>query len=360
MIKLLGIILVLLNNPEPDSNVNQRKIAELYIAQYTPVAVREKERTGIPVAIKLAQAMLESDWGRSDMAVAANNHFGLKCGQAWSGEVFYKYDDEKEKDGSPKKSCFRSFSSVEESFKAHSDFLADSSKKSRYGFLFELPATDYISWAKGLKNAGYATDPSYPEKLIRIIENYELFKLDALSDNPQLASSQPELNGAPVMKKVKDVYVPEKKNSSKKLPEMYQKQENNDVTYVRAGGGETIGHIAAILGMDPQDIVSFNDHKYYADSEIAEGTRIYIEMKKRFNEISDYHLVEEEESLFDIAQQYGVRLSVLASRNNLTEVSILSHGTKLFINKTNQIPESKKSLPVRKETFIDISVASKQ
>jgi hypothetical protein len=345
---------------EPENNTDQRKLAEAYIAQYTPVAVMEKARTGIPVSIKLAQAMLESDWGRSDMAVSANNHFGIKCGQDWNGETFYKFDDEKEADGTPKKSCFRSFSSVEESFRAHSDFLANPSKKSRYGFLFALPANDYISWAKGLKDAGYATDPSYPEKLIRIIENYELHKLDGLATSSGIASSGTETVVQPVMKKVRDVYVPEKKNAPKRLPEMYEKQENNDVTYIRAGGGESIGHIASVLGLDAQDIVTFNDHKYYTDTELAEGTRIYVEMKKRFNEISDFHVVEEEESLFDIAQMYAVRLSILASRNNLTEVSILSPGTRLFINKTNQIPENRRSMPVRKESFIDISVASKQ
>ncbi len=358
MLKLLGIILVLMNNPIPENSANQRKLAEDYIAQYTSVAVMEKVRTGIPVSIKLAQAMLESDWGRSDMALSANNHFGIKCGQDWKGDVFYKYDDEIEVDGTPKKSCFRVFKTVEESFRAHSDFLSNPTKKSRYGFLFNLPSTDYVAWANGLKEAGYATDPSYPAKLIRIIENYALHKLDTLNEVPTIASLRTETAPEPAMKKVKDVYVPQKKNTSKKLPEMYQKLENNDVTYVRAGGGETITYIARILGVDAQDIVTFNDHKYYADTELNEGTRIYVEMKKRFNEISDYHMVEEEESLFDIAQQYAVRLSILASRNNLTEVSIISPGTKLFINKTNQIPEQKRSMPARKERFIDISVAS--
>ena len=124
-----------------------------YIAEFKDVAIREMNKYGIPASITLAQALLESGIGNSDLARYANNHFGIKCNAEWTGKAYFKDDDQKD-------DCFRVYEDAEESFKDHSKFL----KRKRYATLFDLPITDYKGWAKGLQKAGYATDKNYPSK----------------------------------------------------------------------------------------------------------------------------------------------------------------------------------------------------
>lgn len=138
-----------------------------YIAMYKGIATRLSKKYGIPASIILAQGILESGNGNSELARFANNHFGIKCTKDWTGKTYYHDDDEPN-------SCFRKYPNVEESYKDHSDFL----KKKRYEALFSLDKDDYKGWAKGLKKAGYATNPKYPELLIGIIEKYNLYKFD--------------------------------------------------------------------------------------------------------------------------------------------------------------------------------------
>ena len=145
-----------------------------YIAQYKSIAISEMERTGIPASIKLAQGLVESGAGSSTLAREANNHFGIKCNGGWTGETYHKEDDDYE-NGRLIKSCFRKFSSSGESYIAHSEFLTG---QKRYATLFDLARQDYYSWAKGLKKAGYATDPAYAQKLINKIEEYQLYQYD--------------------------------------------------------------------------------------------------------------------------------------------------------------------------------------
>ncbi len=149
-----------------------------YIDEYSATAIEEMERSNIPASIKLAQGMLESNWGRSKLAVTANNHFGVKCGSQWEGGTYDLFDDEYDKNGNHKKSCFRSYRSAKTSYRAHTDFLMDPKKEYRYGLLFDIPRTDYKSWAYGLLRSGYATDKKYAEKLIQIIEDYQLHIFD--------------------------------------------------------------------------------------------------------------------------------------------------------------------------------------
>ena len=149
-----------------------------YINQYQDLAIREMHRTGIPASIKLAQAILESDAGRSDLARGANNHFGIKCGEGWSGPTYDKKDDEGGFLGiGRKKSCFRQYSTPYDSFHDHSEFLRN---RERYAFLFDIKPGKYKKWAKGLKKAGYATSNRYPKRLIDLIERYNLDRLDSI------------------------------------------------------------------------------------------------------------------------------------------------------------------------------------
>lgn len=146
-----------------------KSTTELYIEKYSEVAKQEMERHGIPASITLAQGILESGSGYGELTVRSNNHFGIKCHRGWEGERVYHDDDEDQE-------CFRKYANPAYSFSDHSLFLTG---RSRYASLFKLPKDDYKAWAKGLKNAGYATDRKYPQKLISLIERYELYKYDA-------------------------------------------------------------------------------------------------------------------------------------------------------------------------------------
>ncbi len=142
--------------------------AEAYIAQFKDIAIREMNEYGIPASIKLAQALLESGNGNSTLARQGNNHFGIKCASGWTGNRIFKDDDEVD-------DCFRVYRHPEESYRDHSEFLL----RKRYANLFELDKNDYVSWAKGLKSAGYATNPKYADLLVSLIERYRLFQYDS-------------------------------------------------------------------------------------------------------------------------------------------------------------------------------------
>ena len=168
-----------------DHLISEEPVAS-YIDKYKEIAISEMQRTGIPASIKLAQGILESNSGRSTLAIKANNHFGIKCGNYWQGGTFHREDDDY-RNGQLIKSCFRKYDDASQSFVAHSDFLLHSGSRYRYGFLFDFDPLDYQSWAKGLKKSGYATDLAYAEKLISIIEKYELFQYDNEGLNPEYA-----------------------------------------------------------------------------------------------------------------------------------------------------------------------------
>ncbi|MEM6685380.1 MAG: glucosaminidase domain-containing protein [Bacteroidota bacterium] len=156
-----------------------KSVTEMYIEMYRDVAKREMELHGIPASITLSQGILESGSGKGELTVRSNNHFGIKCHKGWKGERVYHDDDEDQE-------CFRKYGDPAYSFTDHSLFLTG---RSRYAGLFKLAKDDYRGWAKGLKRAGYATDPKYPKKLIALIERYELYKYDAevLGKNPTTA-----------------------------------------------------------------------------------------------------------------------------------------------------------------------------
>lgn len=153
-----------------------------YIDTYKEIAIQEMHRSGIPASITLAQGILESTWGQGELALYSNNHFGIKCKKEWTGESYLKTDDDYE-DGVLVKSCFRSYDSALESYKDHTDFLM---YRSYYQKLFELSADDYVNWAYGLKDCGYATDVRYPEKLIKIIQDYGLHAFDEVQEVPSV------------------------------------------------------------------------------------------------------------------------------------------------------------------------------
>lgn len=158
--------------------ISSQSSAEDYIQVYSDIAVTEMQRTGIPASIKLAQGLLESSIGNSPLCTEANNHFGIKCGNEWTGKEMYREDDDYGVNNVLTKSCFRVFESGHESYLAHSEFIMNPLKEYRYGFLFNIPFDDYQSWARGLQSAGYATDPDYANKLIDLINRFQLYQYD--------------------------------------------------------------------------------------------------------------------------------------------------------------------------------------
>ena len=147
---------------------------DLYINTYKDIAIREMQRSGIPASITLSQGIIESSWGGGELASNSNNHFGIKCKDYWTGPSYYIEDDDYE-NGRLIKSCFRAYANPEESYIDHTNFLMNNE---RYHALFTYAQTDYVNWAKGLKACGYATDAEYAEKLIRMIEKYNLHRFD--------------------------------------------------------------------------------------------------------------------------------------------------------------------------------------
>lgn len=200
-----------------------QKVVEQYLEKYQGIAIREMERTGIPASIKLAQGLLESDCGRSDLAREGKNHFGIKCGKAWSGKTFYKEDDDRDASGRLKPSCFRVFPDASSSYVAHSEFLLNNE---RYAFLFDYDPSDYKSWAKGLRKAGYATDRKYPAKLIGVIRKYDLERFDDMqsADLAQSDVSEQDAAAAFMRESIEDIEETNKANRAKRKAKQKKKR----------------------------------------------------------------------------------------------------------------------------------------
>ncbi len=167
-------------NKSTSKTMSTSDVVNGYILNYKDIAMSNMKNFGIPASIILAQGILESGAGQSKLATTSNNHFGIKCHTDWKGETTYHDDDTSQE-------CFRKYKKPEESFQDHADIV---SKRQRYALLFDLPKGDYKAWAKGLKNAGYATDPNYPQKLINYIESYHLDDYDAIVLKGKVSNSE--------------------------------------------------------------------------------------------------------------------------------------------------------------------------
>ena len=277
-----------------------------YVDKYKDIAIQEMERSGIPASIKLAQGILESNAGRSDLARRANNHFGIKCHKDWNGRTMYKKDDDYDENGKLQKSCFRVYKNAEKSYIAHSEFLLDPAKRWRYGFLFSLEPTDYRRWATGLKKAGYATSASYHTKLIDLIERYELFKYDQMVTNDILIADRPT---APVQGAI---------------------LTNNDAKYVLAIANETISAVAERNDMSVSRLLDYNQHVRSVNEQLTEGTMIYLQpLRNSYRGRETWHQVSAGEKMLNISIKYGVKLSKLYKRNKMREGTEPAVGEKI-------------------------------
>lgn len=295
----------------------QRLSAEDYIAEWKQVAVKKMKEHGIPASITLAQGLLESGNGNSELARQGNNHFGIKCTPDWTGGRTYHDDDKKD-------DCFRKYKDASQSYEDHAKFL----QKPRYAPLFELKATDYEGWARGLKKAGYATDPAYPQKLIALIDRYELHNLDKGIDvayKPAKPSSKP---------------APKKpgRHSHAGSDEVITigggravEQFEGRIKYVTVKSGDTFRKLADELEMTHGLLARWNDMD--KNAPLKAGQRIYIQPKRNNAKDAESHTAVAGETLWDVSQQFGVKLAKLVKYNGLADGTKLSAGQRIALRK---------------------------
>ncbi|MBP8849290.1 MAG: glucosaminidase domain-containing protein [Breznakibacter sp.] len=307
-------LLIALLNSSLFAQVTTKELADAYIKNYSAAAVREMQRSKVPASITLAQGMLESDYSRSKLAKESKNHFGIKCGKDWIGDKVYHDDDIKD-------DCFRKYDSVEESYADHSDFL---SKRERYASLFELNKTDYKGWAHGLKKAGYATDPNYATRLIKIIEDNNLSRFD--SETPSVVLKTNTKEGSKGTKKIG------KKSSDKYEIDPFfshNVEYNNGVKYINVKDGDTYARISREFGLKSWELARYNDLPTLETSDDLPDY-LYIAPKKgKAHPKHLTHTVKKGDTLVGISNKYGLKLSKLLSYNSLQRSSVIKEGTKL-------------------------------
>ena len=260
---------------------------EEYIEKYKDDAIKEMLMHGVPASITLAQGMLESGNGNSALAAYANNHFGVKCHNDWTGPTYIYDDDEKDE-------CFRKYPTVLDSYSDHSLFLQS---RPRYAFLFNLHSADYKAWAMGLKEAGYATDPRYSEKLIEIIEQNKLYLFDSVGSLPNIAAAKPKHTKATV-----------KASQSRNIT------FNNKRKCIIIKSGDSFNAIARDFNIELWDLYKYNDINN--EYSLRSGEKVYLEPKRKRAE-EEHHIVKPGETMQMISQEYGIKLKSLYRKNHL-------------------------------------------
>ncbi len=290
------LLILTINAPFEAWGQTTLRIYDNYIKTYSHIAQQNMIDYKIPASITLAQGLLESGAGKSNLSVISNNHFGIKCHNGWRGEKVYAADD-------TPNDCFRKYSRVQDSYEDHAQFIANNF---RYQGLFKLSITDYKGWARGLQNAGYATDRAYANKLIKLIEDYELYKYDNKSYKKGSRPSQ----------------------DFSHINWTHQPYKTHDLIYVVAVRGDSFASIANEFGFKEKDLLKYND----ADQgfPLNDGDIVYFEKKKkRADEPYFFHIVQVGESMHSISQKYGLRLKELYRLNKKSYKYIPEEGDKL-------------------------------
>lgn len=285
-----------------------------YIEMYKDEAIKEMERSGVPASITLAQGILESGDGNSALARYAKNHFGIKCHTGWTGGTFIQDDDEKDE-------CFRKYKTVLESYRDHSEFL----KKKRYAFLFELDRTDYKGWAKGLKKAGYATNPKYPQLLIDLIEKNNLAQYDRSNSKKKKKDKKDKKKTKKDKKKAGTTVVSKRRGSHK-----VNVHENN-IKYITIKPGDSFEKIAEEFNMGEWQLYKYNDLE--KETALFDSGILFLQ-PKRGKAKKEFYVVEEGETMWDISQKNGIKLSKLYRKNRMYEGDVPKAGDTLYLQKT--------------------------
>ena len=306
-----------------------------YIAKYKDIAIAEMQRTRVPASITLAQGIHETGAGTSDLVISSNNHFGIKCKSDWTGATVFHDDDARGE-------CFRKYDDPSDSYKDHSDFLKN---RPNYSSLFKLDELDYKSWAYGLKKAGYATNPKYPEILINLIEKYDL------QDYSMMALGKMKYDAPVVKTKEQDaadekpIYVSNTNKTEEEKIETVETKINypsgefkiNETRVVFVKKGTPYLVIAQQYEVPLARLFEFNDMK---QQEVAENDQLVYLQRKRKSGANEFHMVQAGETLNTIAQTEAIRLDSLLEYNNLANGMQPAVGEKLSLKtKSSFIPK---------------------
>ncbi|MEI9810201.1 MAG: glucosaminidase domain-containing protein [Bacteroidota bacterium] len=307
------------------SRAQNQEVIQEYIIVYKDIAIAEMQRTGVPAAIKLAQGIHETMAGTSDLVTKSNNHFGIKCKAGWGGESVSHDDDLRGE-------CFRKYNSPADSYRDHSNFLKGSQ---RYAFLFKLDPLDYSAWAYGLKKAGYATNPRYPQVIIKLIQDYNLqdYTLIALGKGPAtdevLANTTEDKNETEIAPAVA-VTKPAEEVKTVSKAEHYPSGEFriNDTKVIYATEGTSFLTIAQQYNVPLARIFEFNEKE--EGEELLEDQLIYLQRKRKTGG-NEFHTVKAGETLYDIAQEEGMRMESLLEYNQLQSNMQPAAGQQLYL-----------------------------
>ena len=303
----------------PLSLFAQRITPEEYIQTYKDIAIREMKTHKIPASITLAQGILESGAGNSALAREAKNHFGIKCHKGWEGDTYYMDDDEKNE-------CFRKYDNVEESFRDHSEFLCG---RTRYAALFELDITDYEGWAKGLKAAGYATNPKYAQLLIDRINLYDLAQYDQIALGLLTENEVEPVDPEVVEEYFELAFSPEDKSVfplADMTPDGRFIYENNKVRFVFAKEGETPESMAQAFGIKFKKFCEYNCLKHPEEVVFHSGDVVYLDKLRNRNWKAKPYTVQEGETLRDVALRFAVKPRSIQHMNGVKEGERLFKG----------------------------------
>ncbi len=293
-----------------------------YVEKYKDLAIREMKRMGIPAAITLAQGILESESGNSVLVKKSNNHFGIKCKASWNaGGVSHDDDAIGE--------CFRVYKTDEDSYRDHSNFLRNNQ---RYGNLFKLAITDYKGWAYGLKKAGYATNPRYPEIVINNIEKYNLqqYTLGAAEDAPKYEASQFEDDA----KDGDKINIENDDAGTSTLDVSNTVVKINGSKCILVNKGTSLLVIATKNNIALTKLLEFNEQA--EDGILAKDQFIFLQKKEKVGD-REFYITQKNETAFDAAQKNGIQLQYLLDYNKLTKNSVLPTGTKLWLKPKDKI-----------------------
>lgn len=300
---VLALVCLLFSIQGASAQMKWNSAYQSYIDQYKDLAIEQMLRYNIPASITLAQGLFESAAGRSNLTRSGNNHFGIKC-HGWTGKRTYHDDDAAGE-------CFRAYDNARQSYEDHSRFLAT---QSRYARLFSLKRTDYRGWARGLKQCGYATNPQYASKLTQIIELYGLNKYDrATTYDRFIAKHASEVSPGP--------------DGVRYVIKAY-----NDNYYVIAKKGETFKSLGKELGISGRKLAKYNERD--KRETLDDGDVIYLKKKRNKAERNFKnrpHTVKAGESMYSIAQKYGIRLKSLYKKNRLSPDYNIRVGDKLRV-----------------------------
>ncbi|MFY7964026.1 MAG: glycoside hydrolase family 73 protein [Chitinophagaceae bacterium] len=343
------------------SAFSQKEKASAYVDTYKDIAIKEMQRSGVPAAITLAQGILESQYGESELSKKSNNHFGIKCKLDWTGEKVYHDDDTRQE-------CFRKYPTAADSYKDHSDFLKS---RPHYASLFTLNPTDFESWARGLKKAGYATESNYPEMLIKVINDYNLnqytlIALNKLPNNLSDSAFAQANNNEQTKKTITTTIVEDEKDEIENIDTRSIKRDDvakavekypdgiftiNGCKVIYAMEGTSLLALAQQYNITYAKILEMND---LDETSILDRNQLIFLEKKQKKGLKDFHIAAANETLQQISQKEGVRMDMLVEYNSTHRKLNPLIGEKIYLRGKALVPP-KMSLAVANNTLQNTS-----